>query len=135
MVQMGVADLADRPYGTLSTGQQRRLLLGRALVHDPRYLLMDEPTSGLDPQATFHYLEVVRDLMARGKYLLLVTHHIHEIPPEIERVIMLQSGAVFAQGTKADLLNSTRLSELYGYPLELIQRGGFYQVFPGALSG
>lgn len=132
MQELGVSDLAQRRYNTLSTGQQRRLLLARAMVDDPAYLLLDEPTSGLDPQATFHYLELVQNLINKGKYLVLVTHHIHEIPPAIDQVFLLKAGQLFAQGSKADVLNSKTLSALYDYPLELIERGEHYQVFPVA---
>ncbi len=130
MMELGVAELEQRAFGTLSTGQQRRLLLARALVHRPRYLLLDEPTSGLDPQATFGYLESIGQLIAQGHQLVLVTHHLHEIPPQIDRVIMLKDGAVFAQGAKKDLLNSRILSALYDMPLELVEQRGVYQVFP-----
>lgn len=130
MQDMGVLELQDRSYNTLSTGQQRRLLLARALVHDPRYLLMDEPTSGLDPEATFNYLELVRGLIQQGKYLVLITHHIHEIPPEVDNVVMLKAGQVLAQGSREKVLTSSMLSALYDYPLELLRRGDFYQVFP-----
>ena len=130
MEQLGVSSLAERSYNSLSTGQQRRLLLARAMVHDPEYLLMDEPTSGLDPEATFRYLDLVRGLMQQGKYLVLVTHHIHEIPPEVDQVFMLRSGELFAQGNRAEVLNSETLSTLYDSPMELVERNGFYQVFP-----
>lgn len=130
MEQLGVGELENRLYRRLSTGQQRRLLLARALVHDPAYLLMDEPTAGLDPQATFQYLEIVRNLMRQGKFLVLVTHHIHEIPPEIDRVYMLRSGELFAEGKREDVLNSETLTGLYGRPLNLVEQNGFYQVFP-----
>ncbi len=132
MADLGVAEMEACHYNSLSTGQQRRLLLARALVHDPAYLLLDEPTAGLDPQATFHYLDLMRQLMARGKYLVLVTHHIHEIPPEIEAVILLKQGAIFGQGAKRELLTSQRLSALYDYPLQLVEQGGFYQLFPAS---
>jgi len=130
MEQLGVSSLAERSYNSLSTGQQRRLLLARAMVHDPEYLLMDEPTSGLDPEATFRYLDLVRGLMQQGKYLVLVTHHIHEIPPEVNQVFMLRSSELFAQGNRAEVLNSETLSTLYDSPMELVERNGFYQVFP-----
>ena len=81
--EMGAGSLKDRRFGAMSTGEQRRCLLGRALVHEPAALVLDEPTSGLDLTATFHYLDLVRTHIRKGKTLLLVTHHIHEIPPEI----------------------------------------------------
>ncbi|HSE58371.1 MAG TPA: ATP-binding cassette domain-containing protein [Nitrospiraceae bacterium] len=129
---LGVSDLIARPFGTLSTGEQRRFLLGRALVHDPAVLVFDEPTSGLDLLACFAYLETMRALMRSGKTLLLVTHHIHEIPPEIERVVLLKGGQVVADGAKAQVLTGEALTRLYGMPVKLVQVNGFYQAMPGA---
>ena len=127
---LGVADLANRPYKQMSSGQQRRCLLGRALIHDPEHLILDEPTSGLDLNATYHYLEVIRDLLQRGKTILLATHHIHEIPPEIQRVVFIDGGRVVADGPKADMLTDGRLSELFRMPLTASISNGFYQVLP-----
>ncbi len=79
---VGLRRLEDRPLGTFSTGKQRRCLLARVLVHDPEVLVFNEPTSGLDPQACFRYRDILRGLMAGGKTVLLVTHHLHEIPPK-----------------------------------------------------
>ena len=128
---LGVGDLMTRPLGTLSTGEQRRFLLGRALVHDPAVLVLDEPTSGLDLPACFAYLDTMRKLMRAGKTLLLVTHHIHEIPPEIERVVLLKGGQVVADGSKAEVLTGEALTQLYGMPVELVQVNSFYQALPG----
>jgi len=86
MEQVGVTGLKERLYAEMSTGEQRRFLLGRALVHDPATLVLDEPTSGLDLRACLDYLHLIRRLMQQGKTVLLVTHHIHEIPPEISQV-------------------------------------------------
>ncbi|MBH0189714.1 MAG: ATP-binding cassette domain-containing protein [Nitrospira sp.] len=87
MQELGIESLAGRRFGHLSTGEQRRFLLGRALVHDPSVLVLDEPTSGLDLKACFQYLDLLRAQIRKGKTVLLVTHHLHEIPPEIERVV------------------------------------------------
>ena len=76
----------------MSTGQQRRCLLARALVHEPDILILDEPTAGLDLAASFDYLDRIRHLATRGHNILLVTHHLNEIPPEVECVIVLQNG-------------------------------------------
>jgi len=118
----------------MSTGQQRRLLLGRALVHDPEALVLDEPTSGLDLQGAFRYLETMRTLMRSGKTVLLVTHHIHEIPPEIERVILLNEGRIHADGTKEEVLTSANLSELFGIGIEVVRANGFFQAFPESME-
>jgi iron complex transport system ATP-binding protein len=130
--QLGVAHLADREFAALSTGEQRRLLLGRALIHDPEALVLDEPTSGLDLKSCFQYLEIVRNLMRDGKSVILVTHHLHEIPPEIARVILLSEGKIIADGNKQDVLTSAALSNLYGTPVRLHSVDGFYWAVPAS---
>lgn len=130
LAQLGIAPLADRPYGTLSTGQQRRVLLGRALVHRPGTLLLDEPTNGLDLPSSFQYVDVVRRLMRAGTTLLLTTHHLHEIPAEIERVILLKEGRIFAEGPQATVLTAQNLSRLYEVPITLLRHNGMLQAFP-----
>ena len=128
--QLHIQPLADRAFGELSSGQQRRLLLGRALVSAPAHLILDEPTSGLDLAATFQYLRTMRELIRSGHTLVLVTHHIHEIPPEVTRVVMLNQGEVWADGEKAEMLTESRLSSLYGVDVRLVESAGWYQVIP-----
>lgn len=135
MRTLGVEHLAERTFGSLSTGEQRRLLLGRTLVNDPRVLLLDEPTSGLDVQAAFLYRDMVRQLIREGRTVLLTTHHIHEIPPEIRRVVLLKAGRVFADGAPGEVLTSELLSALFEYPLHAVSRNGTYQVFPDDNGG
>jgi len=130
MERLGIGALKDRAFGAMSTGQQRRFLLGRALINDPDALLLDEPTTGLDLSATFHYLETLRLLMRLGKTVMLVTHHLHEIPPEIERVVLLKEGRIVSDGAKADVLTSESLSGLFDYPLQVMTVNGYYQVLP-----
>ena len=135
--EMGASSLRERRFGEMSTGEQRRCLLGRALVHDPTALVLDEPTSGLDLTATFHYLDLVRSHIQQGKTLLLVTHHIHEIPPEVERVVLLKQGKVLQDGEKRAVLTEANLSMLFDCPVSLVQANGWYQALPGhsALPG
>ncbi|TNF02754.1 MAG: ATP-binding cassette domain-containing protein [Gammaproteobacteria bacterium] len=128
--ELGISDLAGRPYKQMSTGQQRRCLLGRALIHNPEHLILDEPTSGLDLNATYHYLNGIRDLLQRGKTILLATHHIHEIPPEIERVVFMDGGQVVADGDKSEMLTDSHLSSVFDMPLTVSVSNGFYQVLP-----
>jgi iron complex transport system ATP-binding protein len=129
--EMGVSSLKDRRFGEMSTGEQRRCLLGRALVHEPTALVLDEPTSGLDLTATFHYLDLVRAHMRKGKTLLLVTHHIHEIPPEVERVVFLKQGEIIQDGEKRSVLTDANLSKLFDCPVALAHANGWYQALPG----
>jgi len=135
LARQDLEGIAEKRYARMSTGEQRRLLLARALVHDPEVLVLDEPTSGLDPKACIQYLETVRDLMRSGTTIVLVTHHIHEIPPEIERTILLDRGRVVADGPTATVLTSDRLSEVFGVPIEVVRAGGFYQALRGSRPG
>jgi iron complex transport system ATP-binding protein len=132
MRALGLAALADRAYRTLSTGQQRRCLLGRALVHDPHTLILDEPTAGLDMTAGFEFLAHIRELARRGRSLVLVTHHLNDIPPEVERVIVLKNGAVVADGDKTSVLTGELLSEVYGMALRVGEADGHYFAWPRA---
>ncbi len=131
MRELRIDQLAGRTFGHLSTGEQRRFLLGRALVHDPSVLVLDEPTSGLDLKACFQYLDLLRTQIHNGKTALLVTHHLHEIPPEIERVVLLKGGTIFADGPKAELLTEEKLGRLFDQPITLVQANGWYQALPG----
>lgn len=123
--------LADRPLATLSTGQQRRCLLARALVHRPGTLILDEPTAGLDIAAGFDYLRRIRRLADAGQNIVLVTHHLNEIPLEIERVVLLKAGVVIADGSKEETLTAERLSELYETPVRVACCDGYYLAYPG----
>jgi len=131
MTQLGIAELASRPFGKMSTGQQRRFLLARALIHEPDTLVLDEPTSGLDIAGCFQYMEFLRELMRAGRTVLLVTHHMHEIPPEVTRVVLLKGGRVAGDGPKRAVLTSERLSELFEASIRLIEADGHFQVVPG----
>ena len=132
MERLAVAPLKDRRFDQMSTGEQRRFLLGRALVHEPGALILDEPTSGLDLKACFDYLAIVRRLMGEGKTIVLVTHHIHEIPPEISRIVLLKDGAIVADGQKHDLLTSARLTAVFETPVKVVQSDGWFQALPGS---
>ncbi len=131
MKELGIDDLKDGEYSRMSTGEQRRFLLARALVSDPNTLVLDEPTSGLDLNAMFNYLKTIRKLIKGGKQLVLVTHHIHEIPPEVTTVVLLKDGRLEESGVKQDMLTDGRLSELYEASVKVVTENGFYQVLPG----
>ncbi len=130
MEQLGLADLAERPYGQLSEGQRRRLLLARALVHRPEVLVLDEPTNGLDLKAKHQLLAILRELAQAGTTLLLVTHQIEAILPEIRRCVMLREGRVVGDGTTAALLRDAPLSALFATPLRVCEANGYRQVLP-----
>lgn len=132
METLGLADLAARPFGRLSDGEKRRLLLARALVHRPDVLVLDEPTNGLDPAARQQLLGLLRTLATQGTTLLLVTHQIDAIIPEIERAVLLQNGTVMADGSADHWLQSAPLSALFGMPLQLVEADGWRQLLPVA---
>nr|WP_216904947.1 ATP-binding cassette domain-containing protein [Synechococcus sp. CCY 9618] len=132
MAQLGLADLAERPYAQLSDGQRRRLLLARALVHDPEVLVLDEPTNGLDLRAKHQLLAILRDLARTGTTLLLVTHQIEAILPEIGRCVLLRQGRVVGDGPTDQLLQDAPLSALFATPLQVCEANGYRQVLPAA---
>lgn len=115
--------LSERTLMTLSTGERRRVLIARALVHRPQTLVLDEPTTGLDIAASAAFLQQVRSLAQSGMTILLVTHHIEEIIPEIDHVILLKGGRVFSQGSAASQLTADKLSELFGVTVEVRSDG------------
>lgn len=127
--ELGVLELADRDMRTLSTGEARRALIARALVHDPSVVVLDEPCSGLDPTAAWHLRQTMRELTESGRTLVLVTHHVEDVVARIERVVMMSGGRVVADGLKCEVLTSDRMSQLFGVPLELEERSGEYRLW------
>ena len=132
MHDLGVGSLADTPLRNMSTGQQRRCLLGRALVHDPDTLILDEPTAGLDLTASFDYLARVRDLVDKGRNIVVVTHLLNEIPPDIERIVLLREGSIVADGPKEAVLTEENLLTTYGTPIKLARVDGYYLAYPAS---
>ncbi|HWQ64151.1 MAG TPA: ATP-binding cassette domain-containing protein, partial [Methanospirillum sp.] len=110
----------------LSSGEARRLIIGRALVHQPQVLILDEPTSSLDLQALHTLRKYLRDIAISGVTIILVTHQIHDIIPEINRVIMMKSGNLFSDGSKEALITSTTISELFDIPITVKEENGYY---------
>lgn len=128
--QLGLAYLNDIMFQRLSTGQQRRLLLARALIHNPSTVIFDEPTNSLDLQASFELIATMRELVQSGTNLLIATHHVQEVVPEIERIIFMKEGQIIADGDKAALLTAENLSDLYGVNLKLMVQDGYYHAYP-----
>ena len=123
---MEAGPLAGKPMAHMSTGEARRILIARALVHDPRALLLDEPTTGLDLIARRRFLETLRRIAERGTTLVLVTHHVEEILPEIGRVVLMKAGTVFRDGAKEDILTPPTLSALFDAPVQVREEAGYY---------
>ena len=125
--QMGAEHLAERRYGAMSSGERKRVMISRALVHAPETLILDEPSDSLDLAMLKDLRERLRSLAQAGTGIVLVTHHLHEIIPEIDRVVLMKSGTVFRDGKKRDVLTRENLSELYATNVEPIERDGYYQ--------
>jgi iron complex transport system ATP-binding protein len=122
---LGAQHLRDRWVGEMSAGEKRRVMIARALVHRPEMLLLDEPSNALDLAAQRELREILRGVAA-GTGLVMVTHHLADILPEIDRVIMMRGGRIFADGSKEKLLQADRLEELFGVELELTERNGYW---------
>lgn len=129
--RLGIAALHATPLRSMSTGEQRRCLLARALVHEPETLIFDEPTTGLDLAASFSYLATVRELSATGHNIVFVTHHLNEIPPDIDRVVILKAGSVMADGEPAAVLTSEILTRVYETPVRVVETDGYFLAYPG----
>jgi iron complex transport system ATP-binding protein len=115
--------LAGQLVGEMSAGEKRRILIARALVHRPQQLLLDEPSNALDLAAQRELRETLSRLAREGTGLVLVTHHLGEILPEIERVILMHAGRIVGDGPRAELLTEARLSELFNAPVRIGRDG------------
>ncbi|GGL87751.1 MULTISPECIES: ABC transporter ATP-binding protein [Micromonospora] len=123
--QLGVGSLADRAYGTLSEGERKRVQIARALMTDPELLLLDEPAAGLDlggrEDLVARLAELAQDPDAPA--LVLVTHHVEEIPPGFTHALLLRDGQVVAQGLLDQTLTADNLSKTFGLPLTVDRHG------------
>jgi iron complex transport system ATP-binding protein len=131
LARLGIAHLAHRPLCEMSSGEAKRTLIARALVHDPETLLFDEPGNALDIGAHAALTETMRQLARTGVGILLVTHHVSEIIPEIERVVLLRDGRVLADGPKDDILTEERLGALFGVAVRIIRHEGYLHLYGG----
>ena len=118
--------LVDKQVGAMSAGQQRRVMIGRALVASSGTLLLDEPSNALDLAAQKDLQELMRKLAQQGTTILLITHHLPDIIPEIARILMMREGRIVGDGTKRELLTEERLGELFGMEVSLSKRGGYF---------
>jgi iron complex transport system ATP-binding protein len=123
-----IAHLSDRFLSEMSSGEARRFLIGRALVHSPSAIIFDEPTNSLDFRSTHEVREILRKLAATSS-IILVTHNLFDLIPEIERVILIRNGRVFLDGPKQEVLTSANLTELFGIPVELVVRDGYFHIW------
>ncbi|MDP3177054.1 MAG: ATP-binding cassette domain-containing protein [Spirochaetaceae bacterium] len=127
-VQMGLEALLDKSALSLSSGELRRALVARALVHDPDLLLLDEPFASLDIAAKAAFASAIDAHAARGRGVALVTHDLSDIPSFVERVVLVKRGSVIADGPKSELLRDEVVSELFGARVEVTRgRGGSFR--------
>ena len=127
--RLGIAHLAERPVAQMSSGEAKRTLIARALVHEPQALLFDEPSNALDIGAQLQLRETMRELAQSGLGILPVTHHVPEIIPEIERVVLLREGRILADGPKAAILTEENLSKLFEAKVRLGQHDGYFHLY------
>jgi iron complex transport system ATP-binding protein len=119
LLRMDAVHLANQLVGEMSAGEKRRILIARALVHRPQQLLLDEPSNALDLAAQRDLRETLRRLVAEGTGLVLVTHHLGDILPEVERIILMRDGCIVADGPRAEILTEPRLTQLFNAPIRI----------------
>jgi iron complex transport system ATP-binding protein len=128
---VGAKALREKPVGEMSAGQQRRVMIGRALAGASvdgavKMLLLDEPSNALDLGAQHDLRELLRGLAQQGIAIVLITHQVGDIFPEMQRVVMMREGRIVTDGSKAELLTAERLSELFGRDIGLVERDGYW---------
>jgi iron complex transport system ATP-binding protein len=129
LARLKIAHLAERPVCEMSSGEARRVLIARALVHKPRALLFDEPCNSLDLAAQQGLRQTMRELAGAGTAIILVTHELADIVPEIQRVVLMSRGRVMADGPKEEILQVELLRELFGVSVEMARRDGHYHLW------
>ena len=129
MERIGATGLRGYRVGEMSAGQQRRVMIGRALVASSECLLLDEPSNALDLAAQRDLRELLISLAEGGTTLLHITHHIADIVPAMERVVMMREGRIVADGKREELLTAPRLSELFGTEVHMAEHDGFFHAW------
>ncbi len=118
--------LRDRPMTGMSSGECRRFLIGRALVHDPKTLILDEPTNSLDLHALHTFRRTLRKIAQAGTGIILVTHQLHDIIPEIDRVVLIKEGNFIGDGPKPAMLTEEKIGGLFQVPVRIREDSGYY---------
>lgn len=125
----GLSGLSKRAMNTLSTGEKRKVLLARAAITEPEIMLLDEASNGLDFPSRADLRRTISSYATEGRTMIMVTHELAEIIPEVERVILMKDGRIVEDGRKEDLLTSHVLSDVYGLPVSVVERNGIYTAF------
>lgn len=123
---VGARHLADRPVEQMSSGESQRILIARALVHQPRALIFDEPSNSLDLGMQRELRDTMSALAQSGVGIVLVTHQTADIIPEIERVVLMRDGGIVGDGPKKEMLTEERMAHLFGFPARISYRDGYY---------
>jgi ABC-type molybdenum transport system, ATPase component/photorepair protein PhrA len=123
---LDIDHIAGQPVNRMSSGEARRFLIGRALVHEPMALILDEPTNSLDLHALHTFRQTLRKIARSGTAIILVTHNLHDIIPEIKRVILMKDGAFWKDGDKNHILTTENIGDLFSVPLHVKEENGYY---------
>jgi len=123
---LGIGHLEDREMTRMSTGEARRFLIARALIHDPKALILDEPTNSLDMHALHTFRKTLRNIARSGTGIILITHNLQDIIPEISRVILMRDGKFYCDGPKAEILTEERIGDLFSIPVQIREEQGYY---------
>jgi iron complex transport system ATP-binding protein len=129
LADLQIAHLAERPVREMSSGEARRVLIARALVHKPRALLFDEPSNSLDVVARQSLRQTMSSLAKSGIGIILVTHDLADLIPEIDRVLLMSQGKMVADGAKEEMLQPQRLESLFGIRLDVARQNGYYHLW------
>ena len=121
-----IEHLKDRQMNAMSSGEARRFLIGRVLVNNPRTLILDEPTNSLDLHALHAFRQCLQKIARAGTGIILVTHNLHDIIPEISRVILMKDGKFCRDGEKAAILTDEHIGALFSVPVHVVEREGWY---------
>ncbi|AGI47884.1 ABC-type molybdenum transport system, ATPase component/photorepair protein PhrA [Thermoplasmatales archaeon BRNA1] len=126
--EMGIEDLMHREIGGLSLGEMRRTLIARALITNPRMLILDEPMTGLDIVMKSKFRQMFDILTGTGVSIVMITHDLTDIPVKLDRVVMIRDGRIYADGRKSELLNDETVSGVYGAPIKVECTDGIYRM-------
>ena len=125
---IGISELLDREFSTLSQGERRAVIIARALMPGPKAMILDEPTNSLDPIASGQLIDLIGRMIGQNISVIMITHRLEDIPRGIDRVIGIREGLNVADGKKKDILTSEKVSEIYGSPAEVRCDSGLYSL-------